>query len=108
MFRDEFLVAISGIEAHTDDLNVVLLEGLHPIAEAACFLGATRRLILGIEVKQHDLLADRVGELPGFSILVFAFDQWGFIAGFWSFGSIRMTGRKGCYQSCCEETEQMK
>jgi hypothetical protein len=46
--------------------------------------GAARRVILGIEVEEDNLLAEHVRQLPGLVVLIFAFNERGFVARLWS------------------------
>src|SRR3989338_2967406 len=60
VFGGEVLVRLRGVAAHTEDDRVVRLVGPVGVAEAAGFHGASRRRILGIEVEDEVLLADKI------------------------------------------------
>src|SRR5581483_147939 len=85
VLRDETLVALGGIKAHANDLDVVFLQVAHSITQSAGLLGATLGVILGIKIEQHRLFPDFIGEFPGFAVLVLALDERGFVAHGWNF-----------------------
>src|SRR6185436_10936447 len=93
-------MAVGGIEAHANNLDVVLLELVHAVAETASFFSAARRVIFGIEIEQNNFFADLISELPIFAILILAFDQGGLIADFWSFSGLRGKGEGGKDERC--------
>lgn len=92
---DELLVALGGIKAHADHLDLLLLQVAHAVAQTARLLGAAGRLVLGIEVEQHDLLANVVGELPCLAVLILAFDARRGLTGLRSLGGISGDGGEG-------------
>jgi hypothetical protein len=92
-------VALRIIEAHADHLCLVLLERVHLVAEAAGFLGAARRIVLGIKIQHHDFLADGVFQFPGLAVLVFAGDQRRFVTDLGGGCGLGMSQRDGGQQS---------
>ena len=58
----ELLVRSLGVRADTDHLRAGIGEGLIVVAERARLLGASRRVVLGIEVQNHGSLSTEIGE----------------------------------------------
>ncbi len=65
MLLDELLVALHRINAHTEDMRL-LLDGTPAIAQGAGLLGAARRVVLRIKV-EHDRAALESSEADGFT-----------------------------------------
>src|SRR5579872_2414279 len=51
ILRDELLMAVSRIETHSDNLDIVAFQRVHPIAQPASLLRATRRIVLRVEIE---------------------------------------------------------
>jgi len=79
---NELLMALWRVKTHADNFDVILLEIRDAIAKTARFFRTTRRIVLRIEIEQHDLLADFIRQFPGLSVLVFTLDEWRFVADF--------------------------
>ena len=86
-------MAVAGIKADSDDFHVLSFQRVDAVAEAAGFLGATWRVVFGIEIEQHNFLADVIGEFPGVAGLILAFDERSLVPDFGHRGGIRRKSR---------------
>jgi hypothetical protein len=69
VFFRELRMARAVVQAHPDHLRAHVVDRENVVAELARFLGATRRVVLGVEVQHHPPAAE-IGEGVSFTQLI--------------------------------------
>ena len=91
-------MALRRVKTHADNLDVILLKIRNAVPKTAGFFGATRRIVFGVEIQQHDLLADFIRQFPGLSVLVLTLDEWRLVS------DLRCLGRRSQAKRAGAET----
>ena len=73
-FVDELPVGCGMVDADPEDRDALFLEVGHAVPEVAGLVGATGRIVLGVEI-QHDFLSEIVRKAMGLAILVQCFER---------------------------------